>query len=55
MDDPVLVCKYFCLKYCPSLIVQMVTMRLLWMLDHVPGLREAANNNEVTMDHFVCL
>ena len=25
----------------------MVTMRLLWMLDHVPGLREAADKNEV--------
>jgi len=26
---------------------KMVTMRLLWMLDHVPGLRDAANRNEV--------
>ena len=25
----------------------MVTMRLLWMLDHVPGLRDAADRNEV--------
>ena len=25
----------------------MVTMRLLWMLDTVPGLREAAMRNEV--------
>ena len=25
----------------------MVTMRLLWMLDTVPGLREAAIRNEV--------
>ena len=25
----------------------MVTMRLLWMLDNVPGLRAAADRNEV--------
>ena len=26
---------------------QMVTMRLLWVLDNVPGLREAAERNEL--------